>query len=603
MRYTYMRDIIPSFSLPSYPGQHYEALVPATLDIQERAALAVRGLTGIVDPEKDYELYWWVTIGAHPPHMTHRPNDLHNQAGFHAALPLMRQISNSHANEHVEEHWTKVLLHMRGPDGLLWTKIEDRPWLAFRGSAASHGNVDTDYADVILNAWTLALLASLYHLSGERLWKETGEKIVQGLIAGLAHKDDYAYLPQSFIPWTDAKMPNPHRVSHGGWVIYGLVHFFHETGYEPALDLAGKLARGIKDHSNFFGAHGEFKDCQRRPVPEAHFYAHVHALFEILDYALAAGGDNREMIEFVKGGFDYAQNSGNTILGFFPELLWRESFQTCETCGLADLISMGLRLTAVGEGDHWDKVDRWIRNQFAENQIMRPLDWADRLPWLGPDDFWHSRARRPIDPVIENADRVSERVVGMFRGWPDPNDGFGGEHRVVMPCCTMQGTRALYYIWEHILTCKEGKLSVNLLLNRPSPWADVDSHIPYQGQVDVTMKQGLALEIRIPEWTTPEQTTCTVNGQTRTPRWQGRYAQIEQTAPGDRVTLTFPIAERAAKIYIQKRAYNIVRKGNEVVAIEPPGQIDPLYQRSEYRDAVTHWKKVTRFVADQAWYW
>ena len=51
-------------------------MVPATFDVQERAALAVRGLTGITDAEKDYEVYWWVDVGAHPPYMVHRPNDM-----------------------------------------------------------------------------------------------------------------------------------------------------------------------------------------------------------------------------------------------------------------------------------------------------------------------------------------------------------------------------------------------------------------------------------------------------------------------------------------------------------------------------------------------
>ena len=34
------------------------------------------------------------------------------------------------------------------------------------------------------------------------------------------------------------------------------------------------------------------------------------------------------------------------------------------------------------------------------------------------------------------------------------------------------------------------RLSVNLLLNRASPWVDVDSHIPYEGRVDLKVKHG-----------------------------------------------------------------------------------------------------------------
>lgn len=45
-----------------------------------------------------------------------------------------------------------------------------------------------------------------------------------------------------------------------------------------------------------------------------------------------------------------------------------------------------------------------------------------------------------------------------------------------------------------------GKLSVNLLLNRASPWADVDSYIPFEGQADVRIKQACELQVHIPEW-------------------------------------------------------------------------------------------------------
>ena len=46
----YIRQEIPEFEAPAYQGQRYEALVPDTLDLQERAAFGVRGITGPTDP-------------------------------------------------------------------------------------------------------------------------------------------------------------------------------------------------------------------------------------------------------------------------------------------------------------------------------------------------------------------------------------------------------------------------------------------------------------------------------------------------------------------------------------------------------------------------
>ena len=54
----YITAHIPKVTLPGYEGQRYEARVPDTLDLQERAALAIHGLTSTTDPESDYEIYW-----------------------------------------------------------------------------------------------------------------------------------------------------------------------------------------------------------------------------------------------------------------------------------------------------------------------------------------------------------------------------------------------------------------------------------------------------------------------------------------------------------------------------------------------------------------
>jgi len=57
-RIGYIRQDIPEFDLPAYPGERYGALVPETLDLQERATLAVNVLTRATDPEADHEIYF-----------------------------------------------------------------------------------------------------------------------------------------------------------------------------------------------------------------------------------------------------------------------------------------------------------------------------------------------------------------------------------------------------------------------------------------------------------------------------------------------------------------------------------------------------------------
>jgi len=166
-------------------------------------------------------------------------------------------------------------------------------------------------------------------------------------------------------------------------------------------------------------------------------------------------------------------------------------------------------------------------------------------------------------------------------------------------CCIAYGCNGLYWVWDQILRYQEGKLKVNLLLNRVSPWADVDSYIPYQGRVEVKIKKPVELSVRIPEWVKPGQTRCQVNGQERGFGWEGRYAKVGDVKPGDVARLTFPIFERTDKVWVEKREYTVVRKGNDVVSIDPPGVYHPLYQRQHYRQNEPRMRKVTRFVSEE----
>jgi hypothetical protein len=110
----YIRDEIPDFSLPSYGGERYEAMVPDTLDIQERATLGINALTELTDPEADYEIYFDGLLGSNPPVLVHDEAD-NCQPKFEEALVLCRLISGSRKNMHVEEKWLRHCSVCRHP--------------------------------------------------------------------------------------------------------------------------------------------------------------------------------------------------------------------------------------------------------------------------------------------------------------------------------------------------------------------------------------------------------------------------------------------------------------------------------------------------------
>lgn len=461
-------------------------------------------------------------------------------------------------------------------------------------------------------------------------------------------QDDYAYFPQGgFMPnkrrLRNAALPQGVWASLVGWTIQGLAQYHRVSGYEPAVNLAGKLSRYIIHHGKFYGSQGEFlpnwagsgrmdKGWRRDeqgfdPGPPPvnnliHFQHHMIPLLGTLDHALAVG--DHDLADFVRQSFEWARNKGDVLVGYFPENIDNHNeLETSELCEVAGMIALSLKLSAAGLGDYWDDADRWIRNQFADCQLLH----ADWIYHMAEGGLVSGKSRIPpsamatgngaidssrVEPDVvssfstdsDTCDHVPERSLGGFAGWPTANDWFIGHGSGIMGCCTGNATRALYYIWEHMLHYKRGTLSINLLMNRASKWADVNSHIPYTGQVDIQVKRACKqLRVRIPEWVTPRQVKCLVNGKKHRLTWDKRYALVGSVKSRDTINVNFPIAECKVEPDIQAQHYHLITKGNEVVDIYPRGQFCPLYQRDYYRTTQTRWKKTNRFVSDESLFW
>ena len=620
MAIEYIREESPPFDIPPYEGERYETWAPDTLDLAERAELAINGLTGPTDPDADYEAYWQVNFFRDPPIMFHDVDDV--QPKFMEALPLLRTITGSGHNDHVDVAWMRTLLRSVGPDGLVYMPLKGRPWAKLYVGPDGYPNpvwresgettdIDDETVTQVTHDWIaqgrlMSTMMVYYLRDKDPMWKDLVKGVTDRLSELAINKGAYDYYPEgSFEP--NAKVDENAEVPVGvkaglaaGRLIQGLVHCYRITGYRPALDLAGKLVAYVKDHGGFFDKEARFIDESRDVI---HFHDHAIDLLFMLEYAVEVG--DQDLVEFVRKGYEFGRANGSATVGFFPELLediprgysYPKVQRGClvsETCEVADMIVLALKLTRLGVGDYWDDADRWIRNQFAENQLTR-IDWVERLP---------KPQKRTPTAFHETDDRVAERNLGAFAGWPSANDWTilaGIQH-----CCTGNAARTIYYAWQEVLHLEDGVLKVNLLLNRASPWADVDSHIPYEGRVDVRMKQKCEkVLIRVPEWieTGSDQVTCRVNGQDREFAWKDRYVDVGSAGPEDKVTLAFPIQERTVTEMIGNVLYTLVIRGNEVVFMDPPGTNHPLYQRAHYRENATRWRKISRFVAQESITW
>ena len=404
-------------------------------------------------------------------------------------------------------------------------------------------------------------------------------------------KGSYAYIPyRSFgVGESASNEPEPPVGSQyafiSAWFTVGLMQHYRATGSKEALELAGKFLTHMKDRSGSYQPDGSWSGF-------VHFHCHTMGILAMLEYAQATGDE--ELARFCVRSYEYGKSKGESLVGFFPEFYEDPDYPSVEICEVADIISIGLKMSAYGVHDCWEDVDRWIRNMFAEGQ-MTTTEWVGK--------YAQRFTETTHATYNESTEDVAERSVGSFGGWLTGNDFWEGRMGPFMHCCTGNATRTLYHIWEHILHEDAERVKVNLLMNRTAHSLDVHSYIPYEGKVELKMKQSKNVSLRIPEWVGKEHVECRVDGQPREFRWDGRYIELATVDGGQTVTVEFPIETREVNSKMGGTEFQLTLRGNEVVDIKPEGTISPLYQRDYYMRGPVRYKKVTRFLAKDTIEW
>ncbi len=601
----YVRDKAPEFKLPSIKGERREMLVPDTLDLAYRAVLGLNVLTENLEPSLDYEQSFWIYFNSNPAVMLRDFSSVCDLK-FLESMPLMRIITGSRFNEEVEKRRLAIRLRMAGNDGFLWDPLLGRPWMVPCANDL-YLPKDTDVTKLgnqmfvthLAGRW-LGVAALQYELTGDHLWREVGEKQVDAFNKIVCRRDDYAFTPV-WVYFRGMKinpkieLPTGVRSIKEEWIIQGLAQFYRATGYKPAKELAGKLIRYFRYHAKYYGPNGEYDMSD-------HMQHHCHdlGLLAMSEYAVATG--DKELLEFTRKGYEHGRKIGNPLIGYFPEAY--SGLSTAEACAVGDMVALAVLLSRAGAGDYWDDAERYLRNHFAELQLTDP-EWVYRhIKSQGEPKFSSYKIRDQNKRTDIITDRVVERNIGSLAGWASANDWYPNNERAIMHCCTGNCTRAIYHAWKNILDYSNGKLKINLLLNRASQWADILSYIPYEGRVDFRIKKPIeSFEIRIPEWVEPGQVTGTIDGKARDLRFDGRYAKFGPISPGQEVVMTFPISERTEDIAVDQKPYRVIIKGNTVVNINPPGKVGPLYQRARYRENQARWHKVQWFAPDKELLW
>jgi hypothetical protein len=200
------------------------------------------------------------------------------------------------------------------------------------------------------------------------------------------------------------------------------------------------------------------------------------------------------------------------------------------------------------------------------------------------------------DMEIKNLGSFSTTITGNDIGVMRKGKFFGA----IASCCVTNGPRALYCIWDSIIEGNGEDVRVNLLLNRASEWADIDSYIPVDGRVSIKVKKNINIGIRIPGWADMSEVKALINGKSIDAIQKGRYVCIDKALKGDVIEISFPMPEEETVTrIIGERPYRLTVKGSNVIKVDPPGVVQPFYTKHPEGKLT----EKERFVSDKKVIW
>lgn len=530
---------------------------PATLDLEERARLALNHLTRNLDANLGYLPYFWSHLTSDPPEARHEAYDFGDITGRYVdALILARHMTGATVGEAEEAALKRRLVSMFGDDGLSYR------------DATSFSRPDAvmfDQSSVLIALVTW--------------WQQTGDPDVRArldhMIETLWQIADKSTGSCRFPINTYTRAAGFGRGVGGmidqdapyftaGRFMLPLARYLELGGGSQTRPLAEGIRRWIVDETAAFGPDGSFFD---------HMHSHTSTIIGVLKLGLVTG--NTQWIGWGKMAFDWVQHrTGSASFGWYVEDVWPNNLlgADCESCAIVDMLDMAIMLAEGGYPEYWDVAERIARNHLIEAQLT-DIGW---LQWT---------KNRP-DNDVSSFYQVLPRVLGGFAGWSGPHD-FYGHNRVrrgnLMNCCSGAGPHGLYLAWEHALAHTARGVTVELAINRSTAAADVRSFEPFEGKVEVRMHVDAPLRVRIPDWVERSQVSVKREGSEVQLDWQDAYTVVADARAGQVFAVAYPMREWQAAETIGGRNYTISWRGNTVTAIDPAGVRYPLYQRAHLR--------------------
>jgi hypothetical protein len=350
------------------------------------------------------------------------------------------------------------------------------------------------------------------------------------------------------------------------FIVKGLMTWARMTGSTTALEQARRRIDAAFVHGTMFTPDNKIPTC-------GHIHGSLRALVGAADYALYV--KDPVLFSRVDAIYRHVKSKG-TAFGFLPEVMDRHGdIISCETCALMDFVGLGTTLANNGHPEYWGDVERTLRNQLVESQLV---DGA----WLKPGD--------KSDTDQFSWREIGARMVGGYAGWSSPTHFLAaretlmwggpelrGKTRAFQNCCGGSGTHAFFIVWKNAARFENGTLSVNLHIDKLLPQAEIRCYQPYQGKLTIALKQGAKVRVRIPDFVAADRIkVASDRGEVKTNVW-GNYLELGDRKAGEKIEVTYPLPVREEEVTVgnvgfRQYRYRVTWKGDTVVRITPIGE-------------------------------
>ena len=339
-------------------------------------------------------------------------------------------------------------------------------------------------------------------------------------------------------------------------MLHALVDRYVIANDEVALDLATGIANHLLGPSRYFNYKYEF-------------FGHVHSTSWVAAGLIYLGRVTGKDKYLIAGERIYKYvRSMTSSYGWLPEYAqWHDlKEEHCETCCIKDMILCCEELIKCGKDEYWDDLNKFGRNQLSESQIK--YTGYVEVDNTRPDEngrTWHD---------------LDKRLLGGYTGGSEPNSISLTRFRSIAGCCVGTGPIALGILWENVVTEENGVLVANIHTAKETDRYILDSNMPDDGVITMTMKTDGAAGFRLYDWI-GESPVLTVNGKTVEGKknTKGNVLYADNLHTGDVLTITFPMETVEKKEFFAGAEYTEFWRGGDMIDLLPRGDHIRLYQR------------------------